>query len=117
VRNLLRPRPTVYKGIKMRSRLEARFAAYLDNTGDEWVYEPRAYADERGQYLPDFEILCKRCKKPCRFVEVKPTHEAVHAAIPKVAPIFSSLPKARVSIVYPEGDEWHGLVVTAEEFM
>ena len=52
-----KPRPTVYKGIQMRSRLEAGFAAWLDGRFIKWHYEPCAFADERGQYLPDFELL------------------------------------------------------------
>lgn len=53
----LKARPTVYKGIQMRSRLEAGFAAWLDENGVTWEYEPRAYASDEGQYLPDFEVL------------------------------------------------------------
>lgn len=49
-------RPTVYKGIQMRSRLEAGFAAWLDSEGLAWTYEPFAVADGSGQYLPDFLI-------------------------------------------------------------
>lgn len=47
-------RPTTYKGIRMRSRLEAGYAAWLDKWGFTWEYEPQCFATERGQYLPDF---------------------------------------------------------------
>lgn len=76
------PRETVYRGVTMRSRTEAQFAAmFLDDTSWEalcpelpepdteawwrmtlgwhpWTYEPRAFqaADGR-QYLPDFHVL------------------------------------------------------------
>lgn len=51
----LKPRPTIYKGIKMRSRLEASFAQWLDSWPFLcWEYEPCAFASEDGQYLPDF---------------------------------------------------------------
>lgn len=50
-------RPTVYKGIQMRSRLEAGFAAWLDECGLYWEYEGSAYASEKGQYLPDFLVV------------------------------------------------------------
>ena len=50
----LKARPTTYRGIRMRSRLEARYAACLDKLGVSWEYEPRAFASENGQYLPDF---------------------------------------------------------------
>lgn len=54
---LLRARPTIYNGIQMRSRLEARVAAWLDSLGATWVYEPVAFASPEGQYLPDFELV------------------------------------------------------------
>ena len=51
----LKPRPTIYKGIHMRSRLEASFAQWLDSWPFlHWEYEPCAFASEGGQYLPDF---------------------------------------------------------------
>jgi hypothetical protein len=52
----VKARPTTYNGIQMRSRLEARVAAWLDSLGLEWTYEPKAFASAKGQYLPDFEI-------------------------------------------------------------
>lgn len=70
------PRPTTYKGIAMRSRLEAGFAAWLDSMNFDWEYEPKAFASERGQYLPDFRINRLRCvglQEPVdAYVEVKP---------------------------------------------
>jgi hypothetical protein len=35
----VKPIPTMYKGVKFRSRLEARWAIYLDYFGIEWYYE------------------------------------------------------------------------------
>lgn len=50
-------RPTTYKGIRMRSRLEAEFAAALDTWPDmTWEYEPMCFASPAGQYLPDFLV-------------------------------------------------------------
>lgn len=49
-------RKTTYKGIEMRSRLEAGFAQWLDWWNLEWQYEPCAYASPNGQYLPDFLV-------------------------------------------------------------
>lgn len=54
--NTIQARPTTYNGIQMRSRLEARFAAFLDRAGFAWEYEPRAFASRKGQYLPDFLV-------------------------------------------------------------
>ena len=49
-------RPTTYKGIEMRSRLEAGFAMWLDANHFDWKYEPKCFAGEAGQYLPDFGL-------------------------------------------------------------
>jgi len=42
--------PTAYRGVRFRSRLEARWAAFLDGLGWSWAYEP---IDLFG-YIPDF---------------------------------------------------------------
>jgi hypothetical protein len=103
-------RPTKYKGIQMRSRLEARFAAYLDLIGADWRYEPEAFADERGQYLPDFEIV--RDGSPRQFVEVKPTASLALQDFNRVRPIFSSVPSAEIRLTWPHQDkEWRSIVV------
>jgi len=60
-------RPTTYKGIKMRSRLEAGYAAYLDHSRVAWEYEPECFGDELGQYLPDFQL-----GETGTFAEIKP---------------------------------------------
>lgn len=72
------PRPTVYKGIEMRSRLEAGYAAWLDRWFFRWDYEPCAFSSPTGrQYLPDFRvhnvrILCPGPSPVTVYVEVKP---------------------------------------------
>lgn len=63
-------RPTLYKGIRMRSRLEADFAAFLDRHGDQWEYEPQCFGSDSGQWLPDFSIT-ETTGSPV-YVEVKP---------------------------------------------
>jgi hypothetical protein len=47
-------RPTLYKGIRMRSRLEADYAADLDRCGLTWEYEPECFAGDGLQWVPDF---------------------------------------------------------------
>ena len=64
----IQARPTTYNGVKMRSRLEARWAELLDLACVPWQYEPRAYASQRGQYLPDFVVTNGRVPW---FIEVK----------------------------------------------
>ena len=53
--------PTVYNGVRFRSKLESGFAAWCDSVGWKWQYEPRviSYIDDLGKtrsYLPDFYI-------------------------------------------------------------
>lgn len=46
--------PGVFKGVQMRSQLEIRFAAELENRGIRWVYEAERLGEE--QYLVDFYL-------------------------------------------------------------
>lgn len=47
---------TKYKGYRFRSRLEARWAVYLDAIGWQWNYEPEGFDLDGIPYLPDFLI-------------------------------------------------------------
>ena len=66
--------PTTYRGIRFRSRLEARWAAYFDSGNNapwtEWKYEP---VDFPG-WIPDFSL---QCEPPMRthLVEIKPIYD------------------------------------------
>lgn len=74
MRSPMAARPTTHRGIAMRSRLEAGFAAWLDSVRLDWTYEPQCYASELGQYLPDFHLagVPIRGAEPRHiFVEVK----------------------------------------------
>lgn len=57
--------PTVYRHIRFRSRLEAKWAAFFDASGWHWEYEP---LDLNG-YVPDFIIVTGEKKT---LVEIKP---------------------------------------------
>lgn len=59
-------KPTTYKGINFRSRLEARWAAMFDLLEWPWEYEPEA----PGAYIPDFALHGSKGNRV--FVEVKP---------------------------------------------
>lgn len=59
---MIEAKPTTYRGITFRSRLEARWAVVFDYLEVEWLYEPQRYVidmvdgdglSER-TYLPDF---------------------------------------------------------------
>jgi hypothetical protein len=53
----IKARPTLYRGIQMRSRLEADYAAHLDvKHPGNWEYEPECFAGPAGQWLPDFRV-------------------------------------------------------------
>jgi hypothetical protein len=69
--------PTLYNGVKFRSRLEARYAAFFDELDWRWKYE----ALELDSYLPDFLILFE--KRPLLF-EVKGFDEELRAAQLKI---------------------------------
>ena len=47
-------KPTLYRGILFRSRLEARWAVLMDSIGIKFEYEAKQFQLEDGQYLPDF---------------------------------------------------------------
>ena len=47
---------TLYKGFYFRSRLEARYAIFMDNLDIEWAYELEGYQLPSGYYLPDFYL-------------------------------------------------------------
>jgi hypothetical protein len=53
----VKPIETVYNGYKFRSRLEARWAVFMDVMGWPYEYEPEGYdLGDAGYYLPDFWI-------------------------------------------------------------
>jgi hypothetical protein len=96
-------RPTTYRGIQMRSRLEAHFAGFLDEAGFDWTYEPRAYGDGRAQYLPDFEVRFSDGGRI--FFEVKgkvPGRSAFFAAFERMEVILASEPDARLVLIEAE---------------
>lgn len=70
--------PTVYRGRKYRSRLEARWAAYFDMIGWQFEYEPT----DLGSWSPDF--LIRTQAKPI-LVEVKPITELEPSVCKKMA--------------------------------
>lgn len=67
--------PTVYNGFTFRSRLEARWAVFLDGISLRWEYEPEGYQLPSGWYLPDFWLPDRGV-----FVEVKSENGRTAAA-------------------------------------
>lgn len=58
--------PTTYQGVRFRSRLEARWAAFFDLLGFRWNYEPY----DLNRWAPDFELKTRGGGRV--LVEVKP---------------------------------------------
>ena len=107
-------RPTVYKGIQMRSRLEAGFAAWLDKFDMTWKYEPRAFASENGQYLPDFELpeIDFIGTPPAQvFVEIKPAQPDPDVLSLQRSIIKESLPDAQLVVVWPDRDRYRTMLI------
>jgi len=62
--------PTVFKGIRLKSRLEADFAYLIENLGYKWLYEPQSYLLDNGyHYLPDFYVPELKLFIECRGYE------------------------------------------------
>lgn len=102
----LAARKTIYKGIEMRSRLEAGYAMWLDQRRWDWSYEPRALANEDGLYLPDFLIEGVRDLTSGRtgtaYVDVKPHYETdTTALLRRMEAIWDSDPDGHLLIQAP----------------
>jgi hypothetical protein len=64
----IQPIETRYRGCRFRSRLEARFAVFLDALRVPWEYEPQGFRLEDVCYLPDFWLPEQR-----QWLEIKPS--------------------------------------------
>jgi hypothetical protein len=93
----------------MRSRLEASWAAAFDAHELPWEYEPRAFADQTGQYLPDFHLSTRDL-----WIEVKPAYLAEeiltadnfdHPLLRRMEIIWSSVPTDRLALVCGQPEE------------
>ena len=47
---------THYAGHRFRSRLEARWAVFMNHLNVPWEYEPQGYLVNGAPYLPDFLV-------------------------------------------------------------
>lgn len=70
----LKPIETQYNGYRFRSRLEARWAVFFDETGIQYEYEPEGFDLDGVWYLPDFRI-----QVPFYVVPLTPPHEPIQA--------------------------------------
>lgn len=103
----MRARPTTYQSVQMRSRLEAGFAQWLDKHNVRWTYEPRAFASEKGQYLPDFRLddFYVLGNATTTYVEIKPdfTIDVHQELIRRMPIIWESEPDAVLVLVAANG--------------
>jgi hypothetical protein len=101
--------PTMFQGVMMRSRLEARWAAFFTECGFPWTYEP---IDFDG-WSPDFSLDLHRKI----YVEVKPTiNQELIAELVRVAKPVSEATGARAllvgdSVQYNESERFFSLGV------
>lgn len=109
----MKARPTIYNGIQMRSRLEARVAAMLDESGAVWEYEPTAFASGRAQYLPDFRLPDPFSTGVNVYIEVKPRVEDVFSALTAMQVIHKSEPQALL-VASCEQLLTHGVLMTRD---
>jgi hypothetical protein len=109
VTGVIKARPTLYKGIQMRSRLEADFAGYLDRQGFEWEYESECYAGPDDQWLPDFHIrrpgdqwMCVELKPAGLWLRVGMDIEKIGALLRKMTVAWLTEPDAELKLVFWE---------------
>ena len=75
---MIRAIETYYNGYRFRSRLEARWAVFLDALGVKYEYEPEGFTMNGIYYLPDFRVTCYGTRGSCEdkyafdlYIEVK----------------------------------------------
>lgn len=102
---------TEYRGITMRSRLEADFARHLDELGVEWRYEPVIFGPRGQGYLPDFRVDRPESSD---FIEVKPTLREVPAAKLRMEVIWETYPDAALIVACAEGSRFFAAVAGGE---
>lgn len=102
--SIIKARPTLYRGIQMRSRLEADFARFLDDHPYvKWEYEAACFAGRNGQYLPDFKIGPDK-EGVIHYIEVKPIgilddeEYDVDAVLSAMSTVWESEPDAKLEL-------------------
>ncbi len=105
----IEPKPTQYGNVLFRSRLEARWAVFLDFTENvlNWEYEPKTFKLRNGwEYTPDFRAkLFRDNKSPITiYIEVKP----LQATKQYRDNLMRFVAQHRIVLVLAEGDFYDG---------
>jgi hypothetical protein len=109
----MKARATIYRGIEMRSRLEADFAAFLDRASAEWEYEPVCFAGPNDQWLPDFRA--RMSDGPWTYFEIKPTLGQASDALDRMVVVWLTDPSAYLqAVAWIFGDWLKGVGVAPE---
>jgi len=87
--------PTKYNGCSFRSRLEARWAVFMDIMGIYWEYEPDGYELDGVRYLPDFYLKLQDV-----FLEIKPKYPTNDEE--KKARLLAEFTKKQVFILFSD---------------
>lgn len=103
-----RGRTTFYKGIKMRSRLEADFASTLGRHGEIWEYEPFCFAADGVQWLPDFRVSYPG-QKTAQYIEVKPAQLMWQGGLASIVGMIDSLLQ-KMSVAWESEPDAHLLL-------
>lgn len=99
----IEPKPTRYRGIEFRSRLEARWAVFLDHhlLVDDWKYEPRSFQLPNGStYTPDFWFSVAQSSYYIEAKPLLPTEDYV-----KYVGVITSL--YRINMLVAVGSFWN----------
>lgn len=91
---------TCYKGYRFRSRLEARWAVFMDTIRVEYRYEPEGFELGTCRYLPDFLLPDLDL-----WLEIKPALTADDLAVEKASRLAAITGR---SVVMLCGDPWPG---------
>lgn len=67
--------PTVFNGQVYRSRIEARWACFMDTLTIPFSYEPEAYNLNGICYLPDFYLPVQNCYLEIKLLEPTPEEQ------------------------------------------
>lgn len=100
---------TIYNGYKFRSRLEARWAVYLDTIGISYEYEKEGYDLDGVLYLPDFWL-----PQVNMFAEVK-AEQLTEAELHKVKLLVEATKKACILLVGLPAEQSYPIVWITEE--